>query len=123
VEIAQFEARRNAAFEAERTAWERNGERDRLKALDATQETLTARAAIEAPAGSEMIEAPLGGSLWKMSVKVGDALKQGAEVAVIEAMKAEVAVHCATAGRVTAVYAREGQPIQPGEALIALAAN
>jgi urea carboxylase len=122
-EIAAFEARRKSAFDAERTAWERNGERDRLQALATTPETEASRAAIEPPAGSEVVEAPLGGSLWKMSVKVGDALQHGAEIAVIEAMKAEVAVHCATAGRVTAIYAQEGQPIQPGAALIALAAS
>jgi biotin carboxyl carrier protein len=37
-------------------------------------------------------------------------------------MKAEVAVHSPAAGVVTAVYAKEGQPVAPGAALIALAA-
>jgi urea carboxylase len=121
-EIDAFEARRSHAFQAERAAWERNGEFDRAEALAATTDATAPASPVVAPAGSELVEAPLGGSLWKMRVAVGDAVEKGAEIAVIEAMKAEVGVHSPAAGRVTAVYAREAEPVAPGAALIALAA-
>jgi urea carboxylase len=120
--IEAFEARRTRAFDAERAAWERDGEFDRVEALTAASAPEAAENAIVAPAGSDLVEAPLGGSLWKMRVQAGETVEKGAEIAVIEAMKAEVAVHSPAAGVVTAIYAREGQPIAPGAALIALAA-
>jgi urea carboxylase len=119
--IDAFEGRRTRAFDAERAAWQRDGEFDRAEALAAGPAAETMAEAIIAPAGSELVEAPLGGSLWKMHVAPGQAVAKGAEIAVIEAMKAEVAVHSPEAGVVTAVYAKEGQPVAPGAALIALA--
>ena len=73
--------------------------------------------------GLGAVEAPLGGSLWKMLVKPGDRIEKGAVIAVIEAMKAECDVSSPAAGVVTGVYARENQAIAPGAALIALAAG
>jgi len=121
--IDAFETRRTAAFDAERAAWQRDGEFDRVQALTAEPALDAAADAILAPAGSDLVEAPLGGSLWRMRVAPGETVEKGAEIAVIEAMKAEVAVHSPAAGVVTAVYAKEGQPVAPGAALIALAAT
>jgi urea carboxylase len=120
-EIDAFEARRKIAFDAERAAWERSGEFDRAEALGAESALEAAQGAVDLPAGSDVVEAPLGGSLWKMRVQCGQTVEKGAEIAVIEAMKAEVAVHSPRAGRVTAIYASEGQALAPGAALIALA--
>ena len=118
--IEAFQDRRQGAFDAERAAWQRDGEFDRVEALSATVAPEAETSPIIAPIGSEVIEAPLGGSLWKMRVAVGEAVAKGAEIAVIEAMKAEVAIHSPTAGVVTAIYAREGRPVAPGAPLIAL---
>ena len=122
-DIDAFEGRRSEAYRAERSAWERSGEFDRAEALAASTDIMGEAAPVAVPAGSELVEAPLGGSLWKMRVSVGDAVEKGAEIAVIEAMKAEVGVHSPMAGKVTAVYAREAEPVAPGAALIALAAT
>jgi urea carboxylase len=121
--IAAFKARRQAAFEAERAAWERNGEFARVEALSGEDDPPAETAAVVAPEGSELVEAPLGGSLWKMLVEPGDRVGKGAVIAVIEAMKAECEVVSPEAGVVTGVYARENQAVAPGAALIALAAG
>ena len=121
--IAAFEQARLAAFDAERAAWERDGEFDRIEALSHQPEAAADAAEIVAPPGSELVEAPLGGSLWKMQVQPGDRVEKGAVIAVIEAMKAECDVQSLVSGRVTGVYAREGQPISPGAALIAIEAE
>jgi urea carboxylase len=80
-------------------------------------------AAVAAPEGSELVEAQIGGSLWKMLVEVGDRIEKGQPIAVIEAMKAEFAVAAPRTGRITAVYGRPNQAVAPGAALAALAAE
>jgi urea carboxylase len=118
--IAAFQTARQAAFDAERADWERRGEFARVEALSGP-ETATAEAgAVEVPDGAELVEAPLGGSVWKMLVKPGDRVEKGAVIAVIEAMKTECEVPSPSAGVVARVYAQEKQPITPGGPMIAL---
>jgi urea carboxylase len=121
--IAAFQASRQAAFDAERAAWERDGEFDRVAALSNADAVEGETAAIMAPEGSELVEAQIGGSLWKMLAAVGDRVEQGQTIAIIEAMKAEFPVAAPHAGRVVAVYGRASQAIAPGAPLIALAAD
>ena len=121
--IESFQTTRKAAFDAERARWQESGEFDRLEALSKEPDIADATEEVIAPPGSELVEAPLGGSLWKMQVKLGDRVEKGAVIAIIEAMKAECDVQSTSAGRVTGVYAKEGQPISPGAALIAIEAE
>jgi urea carboxylase len=118
--IADFEARRGAAFAAERADWEAKGEFARVEALSAEDAGAADEAVVVAPDGCDLVEAPLGGSVWKMLVKVGDRVEKGAVIAVIEAMKTECDVPSPSAGLVRAVYAEEKQAIAPGAPMIAL---
>ena len=118
--IGQFQATRQAAFDAERADWQRRGEFDRVAALSQEADAGAAAEAIEAPAGTELVEAPLGGSVWKMLVKPGDHVEKGAVIAVIEAMKTECDVASPEAGVVREVYAAERQAIAAGAPMIAL---
>ena len=118
--IAEFQARRQAAFDAERADWQARGEFDRAAALGQDADAGQAPRAIEVPAGAELVEAPLGGSVWKMLVKPGDRVEKGAVIAVIEAMKTECDVASPEAGVVRAVYAAERQAIAAGAAMIAI---
>ena len=120
--IGAFQVRRQAAFEAERDAWVRNREFSRVEEL--LQEPVPlAAAAAAVPAGSEVLEAPLGGNVWKVNVRPGDRIARGAVVAVIEAMKMECEIPAPQAGIVRAVYIQPRQAINPGAALIALEAE
>lgn len=121
--IETFQLRRQTAFDRERADWERNGEFARVEALSGAPQADADAPAIVAPEGSELIEAPLGGSLWKLLVRTGDRIEKGDVVAVIEAMKAECGVTSASGGVVTGVYVRENQAIAPGAPLIALATD
>jgi len=118
--IGEFQARRQAAFDAERADWERRGEFDRVAALTAEADAGETAVEIEIPAGAELVEAPLGGSVWKMLVRPGDRVEKGAVIAVIEAMKTECDVASPEAGTVRAVYAAERQAIAAGAPMIAL---
>jgi urea carboxylase len=118
--IAAFQATRQAAFDAERADWQARGEFDRVAALTEAVGAGQAPAAIEVPEGAELVEAPLGGSVWKMLVKPGDRVEKGAVIAVIEAMKTECDVASPETGVVRAVYAAERQAIAAGAPMIAI---
>jgi len=115
--IEAFRTRRQAAFEREREEWARAG---KLTEDSASPDTVPAVESIHVPAGTEVVEAPLGGSIWKIHVSAGQAIEKGAVIAVIEAMKTECQVPSPETGIVRAVYVRERQPITPGMPIIAL---
>jgi urea carboxylase len=117
--IRQFQERRQDAFEAEREAWARSSEFSRVEELLAEPAAPGAAAAV-VPDGSEILEAPLGGNVWKVNVQPGDRVARGAVIAVIEAMKMECDVPAPQAGIVRAVYVQPRQAVNPGAAIIAL---
>ncbi|MBU7580792.1 MAG: urea carboxylase [Porphyrobacter sp.] len=118
--IAAFEAARQAAFDAERAAWAASGEFDRVSALLGADGGTGDAQAIELPEGADLIEAPFGGSLWKLLVSPGDSVAEGDVVAVIEAMKMECPFEAPASGTVEAVYIAEGQSLTPGAPMLAL---
>ena len=75
----------------------------------------------KAAAGANAIVAPLPGSVVSISVKAGDAVKSGQQLAVIEAMKMEYEILAPPDGTVKAVHVSAGQAVQQGDALIELA--
>jgi urea carboxylase len=117
-EIGKFEARRQAAFDEERADWERKGEFDRIG--DLAEAEAPPAAAIELPEGTDLVEAPFGGSVWKLLVAAGDEVEAGDTIAVIEAMKMECAVESPNAGKVEVLYMQERQSLQPGSPMLAL---
>jgi urea carboxylase len=115
--IEAFQARRQAAFETECEAWRREG-----ADLDPAEGdgTNLGQPVAQVPYGTELVEAPLGGNVWKILVAPGDRIDKGTVVAAIEAMKTECSVPSPTAGWVRAVYVRERQTVSPGDPLVAL---
>jgi urea carboxylase len=117
--IAAFEATRQAAFDAERAAWEASGEFDRVTDLLADAAPAEG-AAIDLPEGADLIEAPFGGSVWKLLVAPGDEVAAGDVIAVIEAMKMECPLESPASGTIAALYIEERQSLQPGTPMLAL---
>jgi urea carboxylase len=117
--IAAFQQQRQAAFDAERADWERRGEFDRVAALTEAGTGTATETAIELPEGTELIEAPFGGIIWKMLVAAGDSVAASDSLAVIEAMKMEFAVETPGPGTVEAVFVTERQAVQPGAPMFA----
>jgi urea carboxylase len=118
--IARFQSQRQAAFEAERAQWEAQNEFARAEALEGTQAAAVPAARIVAPEGTELVEAPLSGVVWKTAVRVGERVQKGALLVSIEAMKMQCDVPSHAAGIVRAVYVQPGHAVQAGAPIIAL---
>lgn len=63
---------------------------------------------------------PMTSRLVKLQVSVGDVLAQGAELAVLEAMKMEHVLHAEQAGRVVRVHGQAGETLPEGQWLVVL---
>ncbi|MBR5864375.1 MAG: biotin/lipoyl-binding protein [Alistipes sp.] len=72
-------------------------------------------------AGANSVTAPLPGSVVAINVKVGDAVKAGQQLAIIEAMKMENEILAPADGTVKAIHAAAGQAVQQGDAILDLA--
>ena len=70
--------------------------------------------------GEGTVIAPMQGLIVKMPVKVGDSVKLGDVVAVLEAMKMQNDIVTTVAGRVSHVYVKEGEVVSPNQALLAV---
>lgn len=78
-------------------------------------------ATASAPQGKgEVVTAPLPGVILDIKVKVGDVVKAGQTVAVLEAMKMENEIEATTSGTVTAVNAGKGDSVLEGAAIITI---
>ncbi len=73
-----------------------------------------------APAITQPVNAPLSGAIWKVVVKVGQVVKEGDILVILEAMKMETEVRAAHAGTVDAILVKEGDAVTVGDGLLTL---
>jgi biotin carboxyl carrier protein len=66
------------------------------------------------------LEAPMPGKVIKLSVAVGDRVKKGQEILVVEAMKMENAIRAPHDGRIARLAAKVGDMVSPGTVLVEL---
>ena len=71
-------------------------------------------------AGAIAVKAPLQGSVLKINVKVGDTVKKGAAVCVIEALKMENDVPAPADGVVASIEVKSGDSVKTDEVLLTL---
>lgn len=90
-------------------------------AAQTTTQTAAQTATASAPQGKgEVVTAPLPGVILDIKVKVGDAVKAGQTVAVLEAMKMENEIESTASGTVIAVNAGKGDSVLEGAAIITI---
>ena len=76
-----------------------------------------AQPAAAAPAGGEKVNAPMPGTILSVNVKVGDAVKKGQVLVVLEAMKMENEIMSPVDGTVTFVGVNQGATVESGSAI------
>ena len=72
-------------------------------------------------AGERVVKAPIGGGVVKVSVNVGDSVKKGQTLLVIEAMKLENEVVAPVAGKITGITVAVNTSINTGDTLFTMA--
>jgi acetyl-CoA carboxylase biotin carboxyl carrier protein len=98
-----------------------------------------AAAAIEAPAAGNdepasvdlsVVKSPIVGTFYRSSepnarpfVEVGDTVKKGQVLCIIEAMKLMNEIESETDGEIMAIYVENGTPVQYGDRLFAVKVN
>ena len=73
--------------------------------------------AAAAPAGGEKVNAPMPGTILSVNVKVGDAVKKGQVLVILEAMKMENEIMSPVDGTVTFVGVNQGATVESGSAI------
>jgi acetyl-CoA carboxylase biotin carboxyl carrier protein len=66
------------------------------------------------------IAAHITGTVWKIEVKVGDAVDENGIVVILESMKMEMPVEAPAAGKVALIHCSEGQAVNEGDVLVTL---
>ncbi len=99
------------------------------QAAQAARPAAPAAAPVPAPAAAAPVAAaggpndklaPLGGVILEVVAKVGDVVKAGDKVAVIEAMKMKTVVSAHKDGKVIAVHVKVGDAVEAGQPLVSI---
>ena len=88
-----------------------------------TQVQASAPAAASKPAAAgagKAVTSPLPGVIIAVKVNVGDSVKAGQEVAVLEAMKMENSIEAEHDGTVTAIHVAKGDSVLEGAAVVTI---
>jgi len=80
-----------------------------------------AQPAPEKAAGEETIASPMPGTILKVNVTAGQAVKSGDVLMILEAMKMENEIFAPCDGTVSEVRVSEGAAVQPGDVLVVIA--
>ena len=90
------------------------------KAAPAAPKAAPAAPAAAAGAGAKKVEAGAAGKVFKIEKNVGDAVKKGDAVVIIEAMKMEIPVVAPEDGTVASIDCAVGDPVEAGKVLATL---
>ncbi|MEW5770848.1 MAG: urea carboxylase [Pseudomonadota bacterium] len=116
--ITAFKAGQQAAFDAERERWKAAGQD--VVASD----TLVAEAGpdseLDLPENARPVASHVAGSVWKVEVKVGDAVKAGQTLVIVESMKMEFALVAPCDGTLTHLFCKEGGAVSAGQDLLVI---
>ncbi len=115
--IRRAKSRQQTAFEAERARWEASGQISYAADLPEAQ---VDDGADELPPGCEGISSPVSGSVWRVSVEVGQSVKTGEAVVIVESMKMEMQVVAPFDGTVVEMRCAEGRAVTTGQTLVVL---
>ena len=94
------------------------GQVNRFDVADERRLRLRAATAGFTMEGKQVVTAPMPGKVVKVLVKVGDEVKEGQGLVVVEAMKMENELKSPKAGKVTELFAKEGIAVENNAKLV-----
>jgi acetyl-CoA carboxylase biotin carboxyl carrier protein len=66
------------------------------------------------------VAAHITGTVWKIEVKVGQTIKEGDTLVILESMKMEMPVEATEGGTVKEIRCKEAQAVNEGDVLVVL---
>jgi len=81
---------------------------------------VTAPPKANVPAGAKTVNAPMPGKILSVSATVGQTVKRGEILLILEAMKMANEIMAPADGKITAINATAGQTVSTGDALIVM---
>jgi acetyl-CoA carboxylase biotin carboxyl carrier protein len=69
---------------------------------------------------SEEVTAPVSGNVWKILVKVGDAVQSEDELMILEAMKMENPIYAPVDGKIAAIKVAVGDQVEANQVLMVI---
>ena len=88
-----------------------------LEELTGAAPSAPAAPAAAAPAGGEQVTSPMPGTILAVNVAVGDTVKRGQVLMILEAMKMENEIMCPCDGKIASVNASKGSSVESGTLL------
>jgi len=89
-----------------------------IQVTPATGDTNTAPSASNnGSSGGTDVQATVAGNIWKINVNVGDSVKEGDVIAILEAMKMEIDVEAPCDGTISAILVNPSDPVEEGQAI------
>lgn len=98
-----------------------DGESYRIRVEEETRYIIRARGGVESGEAGFVLTAPMPGKIVRVEATVGQAVKPGDGLLVIEAMKMENEFRATAAGTVREVRVQVGQTVNAGDVLIVVA--
>lgn len=111
-----FQTKRGQAFEDERLMWKEKG----LDSFDTKIEASEDKDELILDAEEEVVESIMSGNIWKIEVQIGDIVKAGEVLVILESMKMEVDIEAQISGTVSRILYKEGDNIQSGDVLVVI---
>ncbi|OIQ86366.1 acetyl-/propionyl-coenzyme A carboxylase alpha chain [mine drainage metagenome] len=113
--INAFKTSQQAAFEAERERWIATGQAHYSSDLDVAD--AAADSELDLPPNSRAVASHVAGNLWQVKAAVGDIVRRGDTVVIVESMKMEISVTAPADGTITHVFCHEGGQVAAGQDL------
>ncbi len=110
-------SRQRAAFAAERRRWEESGQIGYGAELPQAQEEGTAAGY---PEDCVPVSSPVAGSVWKIVADVGQSVRSGATLVLVESMKMELPVVAPMDGVIVQMRCTEGRAVSMAQPLVIL---
>ncbi len=116
-QIAAHTQRRQVAFAAERTRWESSGQIGYTAEMPPVQQQVDGE---EMPPDCVAVPSPVAGNVWRVASAVGQRVRAGETLVMMESMKMEMAVAAPVDGVITELRCAEGRSVLFAQTLVVL---
>ncbi|PUA28976.1 MAG: urea carboxylase [Cellvibrio sp. 79] len=114
-DIDKFTVQREQAFDEELARWHANGQFNYEQ-----EEVIESETETQLPENAICVDSSVSGSVWQTQVKIGQEVKAGEVLLILESMKMEINISAPCAGKVTHLLKNDGARVQAGQTLVVL---